>query len=114
VFSSAIHTLLFCRFNYISFTEQFHQDDVKDVNDLPSITYSFKGWQSIKEGFDDKEMASSDHLDYFALCLMDDDKTLRKTETRSCQGFRIVLPVAFAVSDEFPRLFFMLNCLPFS
>jgi len=64
-----------------------------------SIMYPHSiGWESIRQGFADNEMASNDHLDFFALCLMDDDKTFRKNNHQSTQGFRIVLPLNFILN----------------
>ena len=78
---------------------------MKDATDIKSIEYSFQGWDSIRQGFADNEMASNDHLDFFALCLMDDDKTFRKNNHQSTQGFRIVLPLNFIVSNDSAVLF---------
>jgi hypothetical protein len=51
--------------------ERFYDDDIQDGLDY--LTYDFTGSEDIYNGFVDREMSCTDHIDYFSLCLMDDD-----------------------------------------
>lgn len=48
------------------------------------------GWLFYSCGFADKEMTSSDHIDYFLLCLMDDDRTSRKSSDDMAECYRVI------------------------
>ena len=76
--------------------ERFHDVDIDDG--MPGVTYAFTGSHDIYSGFADKEMGSTDHIDYFSLCLMDDDKTFRKSEAKKSEGYRVIMPTHVSVS----------------
>jgi hypothetical protein len=51
-------------------------------------------------GFVDREMRCTDHIDYFSLCLMDDDRIIRKSVktyldviigTKLSKGYKVIL-----------------------
>ena len=87
------------RLEYIKYTEHYHEADVSGPDDLKFVTYAFRGANDIKEGFDDKMLGNSDHVDIFSVFMMNDDKTLRKNAHGvCCRGFRIVVPTSFSVS----------------
>jgi len=88
--------LFICSICYITSFEIFHDDDLLD--DVPGVIYSFKGIQDIFNGFADGEMGNSDQIDFFSLCLMDDDKTFRKSDSVMTAGFRVILPSCISVS----------------
>jgi hypothetical protein len=57
--------------------EMFHDDDIQDG--LEYLTYEFIGNKDIYNGFADREMGCTNHIDYFSLCLMDNDRIVRKS-----------------------------------
>jgi hypothetical protein len=61
-----------CSLCYIKCEERFYDDDIHDG--LGYLTYDFTGSKVIYNGFADREMECTDHIDYFSLCLMDDDR----------------------------------------
>jgi hypothetical protein len=70
--------------------ERFHDDDIDDG--MADITYEFIGSYDIYYGFADREMGCTDHIAYFLLCLMDDDRTFRKSIAEMLEGYRVILP----------------------
>jgi hypothetical protein len=66
----------FCSLCYILCVETFHDDDIHDGLDY--LTYKFTGSKDIYNGFADREMGCIDHIDYFSLCLIDDDRIVMK------------------------------------
>jgi hypothetical protein len=98
---------------YIKCEERFHDDDIHDV--LEYLTYDFTGSKDIYNGIADGEMGCSDHIDYFSLCLMDDDRIFRKSMktyldvvigTELSEGFRVVLSSRLSVSTFLSLLHF--------
>jgi hypothetical protein len=67
----------FCSLCYIKCEEGFHDDDIHDG--LGYLTYEFTGSKDIYNGFANREMGCTDHIDYFSLCVMDDDCVVRKS-----------------------------------
>jgi hypothetical protein len=61
---------------YIKCEERFHDDDIHDG--LGYVTYEFTWSKDIYNGFADREMECTDHIDYFSLYLMDDDRVVMK------------------------------------
>jgi hypothetical protein len=58
-------------------------------------------------GFADREMGCTDHIDYFLICLMDDHQIVRKSfktyldvviGTKLSEGYRVILPSHLSVS----------------
>jgi hypothetical protein len=43
-------------------------------------------------------MVCTDHIDYFSLCLMDDDRTFRKSGAKMSEGYIIILSARLSVS----------------
>jgi hypothetical protein len=86
--------------------ERFHDDDIHD--DLDYLTYDFTGSKDIYNGFANREMRYTDHINYFSLCLMDDDGIVRKLLKTylDCvigfelsEGYRVILPSRLSVSS---------------
>jgi hypothetical protein len=69
--------MFFCGLCYIQCLERFHDDDIHDCLDY--LTYDFTGSEDIYNGFADRELGCTDHIDYFSLCLMDYDRIIRKS-----------------------------------
>jgi len=88
--------LFICSICYITYFEIFYDDDLLD--NVPGVLYSFKGIHDIFNGFADGEMGNSDEIDFFSLCLTDDDKTFRKSDSVRTTGYRVVLPSCISVS----------------
>jgi hypothetical protein len=90
----------FCRLCYIKSEERFHDDNILDS--LEYLTYEF-----LYNGFADTEMGCTDHIDYFSLWLMDDDRIVRKSMktyldivigTELLEGYKVILPSRLSVS----------------
>jgi hypothetical protein len=60
--------------------------------------YEFIGSYDIYSGFADREMGCTDHIAYFSLCLMDDDRTFRTSIAKMLEGYRVILPDPLLVS----------------
>jgi hypothetical protein len=95
----------FCSLCYIKCEERFHDDDIQDG--LEYLIYEFTRSKYIYNGFADREMGCTDHIDYFSICLMDDDRIVRKslktslyvvTGTELSEGYRVILPSRVSVS----------------
>jgi hypothetical protein len=95
----------FCSLCYIKCEERFHDDDIQDG--MEYLTYKFTGSKDIYNGFVDREMGCTDHIDDFSICLMDDDRIVRKssktsldvvTGTELSEGYRVILPSRVSVS----------------
>jgi hypothetical protein len=95
----------FCSLCYIKCEERFHDDDRHDA--LGYLTYEFTGSKDIYNGFADGEMRCTDHIDYFLLYLMDDDRVVRKSMktyldvvicTDLSKGYRAILLSCLSVS----------------
>jgi hypothetical protein len=70
------------------------------------LMYEFTRSKDIYNGFADREMGCTDHIDYFSTCLMDDDHIVRKslktsldvvTGTELSEGYRVILPSRLSV-----------------
>jgi hypothetical protein len=66
----------FCILCYILCEERFHDGDIHDS--LEYLTYEFTKGKDIYNRFAGREMGCTDHIDYFSLCLMDDDRIVGK------------------------------------
>jgi hypothetical protein len=97
----------FCSLCYIKYEERFHDDDIHDGIIMEYLIYEFIGRKNIYNGFADREMGCTDHIDYFSICLMDDDHIVRKslktfldvvTSTELSEGYRVILPSHLSVS----------------
>jgi hypothetical protein len=95
----------FCSFCYIKCEERFHDDDIQDG--MEYLTYEFIGSKDIYNGFADREMGCTDHIDCFLICLIDDDRIVRKssktyldvvTSTELLEGYRVILSSRLLVS----------------
>jgi hypothetical protein len=86
----------FCRLCYIQCMERFHDDDIDDG--MADLTYEFIGSQDIYNRFADREMGCTGHIDYFSLCLMNDDRTFRKSSAEMSEGYRVILTARLLVS----------------
>jgi hypothetical protein len=89
----------FCSLCYIKCEERFHDDGIHDG--MEYLMYEFTRSKDIYNGFADREMGCTDHIDYFLICLMDDDRIVRKslktsldvvTGTELSEGYRVILP----------------------
>jgi hypothetical protein len=74
---------------------------------LNYLTYDFTESEDIYIGFADREMGCTDHIDYFSLCLIDDDRIVRKSMktyldivlgTELSEGYRVILSSRLSVS----------------
>jgi hypothetical protein len=74
---------------------------------LEYLTYEFTGSKDNYNGFADREMGYTDHIDYFSLFLMDEDRIVRKLVktyldviigTKLSEGYRVILPSRLSVS----------------
>jgi hypothetical protein len=83
----------------------FHDDDIEDG--LGYLTYEFTGSKDIYNGFADKEIECTNHIDYFSLYPMDDDRVVRKSMktyldvvigTDLSEGYRVILSSHLSVS----------------
>jgi hypothetical protein len=97
--------MFFCSLCYIQCVERFRDDNIHDSLDY--LTYDFTGSEDIYNGFADKEMGCNDHIDYFSLRLMDDDRIVRKLlkTYRDCvigselsKGYKVMLSSRLSVS----------------
>jgi hypothetical protein len=95
----------FCSLCYIKCEEMFHDDDIQDG--MEYLIYEFTGSKDIYNGFADREMGCTNHVDYFSICLMDDDRIVRKslktsldvvTGTELSEGYRVILSSRLLVS----------------
>jgi hypothetical protein len=95
----------FCSLCYIKCEERFHDNDIQDG--MEYLIYEFTGSKDIYNGFVDKEMGCTDHIDYFSICLMDDDCIVRKSlkisldvviGTELSEGYRVILPSYLSVN----------------
>ena len=55
----------FCRFCYIQHFERFNDVDISEDPSISGLNYEFRGSHQIYSGFADKEMGSTDHIDFF-------------------------------------------------
>jgi hypothetical protein len=78
---------------YVKYFENFHLDDV-EANGLCGFEYIISGNKEIYGCFADGQMASQDHIDFYAICLDYNDKLFRM----KAHGYRIFLPTALPVS----------------
>jgi hypothetical protein len=71
------------------------------------LTYDFTRSEDINKEFADKEMGCTNHINYFSLCLMEDDRIIRKSlktyldcviSSELSEGFRVILPSRLSVS----------------
>jgi hypothetical protein len=76
--------------------ERFHDDDIDDG--MADLIYEFIGSQDIYNRFADREMGCTDHIAYFSLCLMDDDRTFKKSGVEMSEGYRVILSDRLSVS----------------
>jgi hypothetical protein len=67
----------FCSLYYIKCEERFHDDDIQDG--MEYLIYEFTRSKDIFNGFADREMGCTNHIDYFSICLMDHDHIVRKS-----------------------------------
>jgi hypothetical protein len=83
----------------------FHDDDIQDGLDY--LTYDFTRSEDIYNGFANREMGCTDHIDYFTLCLMGDDQIVRKSlktyldcviGSELLEGYRVILSLHLLVS----------------
>jgi hypothetical protein len=90
---------------YIKCEERFHDDDIQDG--IEYLTYEFTGSKDIYNGFVDRDIGCTDHIDYFSIYLMDDDRIVRKsvktsldvvTGTELSEGCRVILSSHVSVS----------------
>jgi hypothetical protein len=74
---------------------------------LEYLTYEFTGSKDIYNGFADREMGCTDHIDYFSPCPMDDDRIVRKLVktcldvvigTELSEGYIVILSSHLSVS----------------
>jgi hypothetical protein len=65
---------------------------------MTGVTYEFTKSHDIHSEFADREMGNTDHIDYFLLCLMDDDRTFRKSITEKSKSYRVILLAHLSVS----------------
>jgi hypothetical protein len=95
----------FCSLCYIKCEERFHDDGIHDG--MEYLMYEFTRSKDIYNGFADREMGCTDHIDYFLICLMDDDRIVRKslktsldvvTGTELSEGYRVILPSRLSAS----------------
>jgi hypothetical protein len=84
--------------------ERFHDDDIDDG--MTNVTYEFIGSQDIYNGFAIREMGCKDHIYYFSLCLMDDDRTFRKSGAEMSEGYRVILWARLLVSIYLSVLYY--------
>jgi hypothetical protein len=68
--------------------ERFHDDNIDDG--MADLVFEFIGSQDIYNGFADREMECTDHIDYFSLYLMDDDRTFMKSGAKMSEGYRVI------------------------
>jgi hypothetical protein len=94
----------FCSLCYIKCEEMFHDDEIHDG--MEYLMYEFTRSKDIYNGFADREMGCTDHIDYFSICLMDDDHIVKKslktsldvvTGTELSEGYRVILPSRLSV-----------------
>jgi hypothetical protein len=95
----------FCSLCYFQCVERFHDDNIQDG--LSYLTYDFIRSEDIYNGFADREMGCTDHIDYFLLCLMDDNQIVRKSlktyldcviGSELSEGYKVILPSRLSVS----------------
>jgi hypothetical protein len=103
----------FCSHCYIQCEERFHDNDIQDG--LEYQTYEFAGNKDSYNGFADREMGCTDHIDYFTLCLIDDDQIVKKSVntyleiiigTELLEGYRVILPSHLSVSTYLSVLYY--------
>jgi hypothetical protein len=79
----------------------------RHIDGLEYLTYEFTGSKDIYNVFADREMGYTDHIDYFSLFLMDEDRIVRKLVktyldviigTKLSEGYRVILPSRLWVS----------------
>jgi hypothetical protein len=104
---------MFCSLCYIKCEERFHDDDIQDG--LEYLTYEFTGSKDMYNGFADREMGCTGHIDYFLICLMDDDQIVRKSlktyldvviATELSEGYRVILTSRLSVSTYLSVLYY--------
>jgi hypothetical protein len=97
--------MFFCSLCYIQCVERFHDDDIQ--YDLDYLIYDFTRSEDIYNGFANREMGCTDHIDYFSLCLMDDDQIVRKLlktyldcviGSELSEGYKVILPSRLSMS----------------
>jgi hypothetical protein len=95
----------FCNLCYIKYEEWFHDDDMQ--GGMEYLAYEFTGSKDIYNDFAYREMGCTDHIDYFSICLMDDDRIVRKSSktyldvvtcTELSEGYIVILPSCLSVS----------------
>jgi hypothetical protein len=84
--------------------ERFHDNDRDDG--MADLTYEFIWSQDMYNGFADREMGCTKHIDYFSLCLMNDDQTFKKSGAEMSEGYRAILSVRLSVSTYLSVLFY--------
>jgi hypothetical protein len=88
----------------MQYVERFHDDDIQDG--LEYLTYGFTGSKDIYNGFADREMGCTHHIDYFSICLMDDDQIVRKSGAELSEGYRVILLSRVSVSTYLSVLYY--------
>jgi hypothetical protein len=96
----------FCSLCYIKCEERFHDDDKHDG--MEYLTYEFTGSKDMYNGFADREMGCTNHIDYFSICLMYDDHIVKKSlktyldvviGTELLEGYRVILLPCLSLSS---------------